>query len=320
MNAEVIRHLAEIERRKLYVDLKYPSLFEYATRELGYCGPTAQRHIDAMRLMKEIPEVEAKIESGALTLSNISQAQIYFREMKRTESTRVVSRAEKAAVLEKLEFKSTREAERELLAISPPEKIRRERVRQIDLEHTEIRFTINAELKAKLQEVRSLMGPRGGALSVAELVAEMATVAAQHFAEKKFGKRRVQAEVSVTRDTKAANERQPVVTTTTQATARSADGGSEASVSMPVTFNVESKLSGAASRTRYIPQSVKHYVWRAAGGKCSCCGSKNNLQFDHVQPVALGGGSTANNLQLLCGSCNLRRGVKTFGVSAMRRG
>ncbi|MBS1985041.1 MAG: HNH endonuclease, partial [Bdellovibrionales bacterium] len=73
-------------------------------------------------------------------------------------------------------------------------------------------------------------------------------------------------------------------------------------------------------RTRYIPRAAKHAIWRKAEGKCVRCGSMHRLNFDHIQPFALGGDSSPENIQLLCGSCNLRRGVVTFGVRAMRRG
>jgi 5-methylcytosine-specific restriction endonuclease McrA len=232
-------------------------------------------------------------------------------------------------------------------------------VRQIDLDHTEIRFTINAELKAKLQEVRSLMGPRGGSLTLAELVAEMASISARHFAEKKFGKKRVRGETSAAgleldRAQGPRAERRRSIHST-QFNARPANGGMDVQTSVtPSTSNVESATASSqlaqslyceskpfsnstsnvesrtsqpqleaariGNRAHYIPQSVKHAVWRAAGGRCACCSSQNNLQFDHVRAVALGGTSTPDNLQLLCGSCNLRRGVKTFGTGAMKRG
>lgn len=38
---------------------------------------------------------------------------------------------------------------------------------------------------------------------------------------------------------------------------------------------------------------------------CQLCGSEENLQFDHIYPVKLGGQGTLENLQLLCQSCNL---------------
>ncbi len=349
LTTEVLRHFTEIERRKLYCDvtrpgdggLKYGSLFEYAVHELGYSEAAASRRIQAMRLVNEMPEVEQKIQSGALSLSNISQAQVFFREIKRAEPTRVVSREEKAAVLAQLEQKSAREAERVLITLSPAEALPRERVRQIDLEHTELRFVVSAELKGKLQVVRSLMGTRGGSLSLAELVSEMAAISARHLAEKKFGKRRVEAEVQgkvtasreaspvavskgatsdvgtgdkthpaakpspFTSDVGTSGKAQPVVT---QNSLFTSDVGTSTRAQLAVTHN-----------TRYIPPSVKHAVWRVARGKCAACGAQHNLQIDHIRPVALGGDSTPDNLQLLCGSCNLRRGVKTFGLTAVRR-
>lgn len=53
-----------------------------------------------------------------------------------------------------------------------------------------------------------------------------------------------------------------------------------------------------------IRQDVKTDVWNRDGGKCVTCGSRENLEFDHIIPVALGGANTARNIQLLCESCN----------------
>jgi len=58
-----------------------------------------------------------------------------------------------------------------------------------------------------------------------------------------------------------------------------------------------------------IPPDVKQLVWRRDGGACRSCGSGVELQYDHVIPVALGGGSTEDNLQILCGPCNRRKGA-----------
>ena len=45
------------------------------------------------------------------------------------------------------------------------------------------------------------------------------------------------------------------------------------------------------------------------GGRCAECGSDFDLQYDHVIPVALGGGDGVDNLQLLCADCNRRKGA-----------
>ena len=59
----------------------------------------------------------------------------------------------------------------------------------------------------------------------------------------------------------------------------------------------------------HIPDDVKQFVWTRDGGECRNCGSKTELQFDHVIPVAMGGSSEAENLQLLCGPCNRMKGA-----------
>jgi hypothetical protein len=57
-----------------------------------------------------------------------------------------------------------------------------------------------------------------------------------------------------------------------------------------------------------IPDSVKLVVWARDGGACVRCGSKLNLHFDHVIPVVKGGGNSAENIQVLCQTCNLKKG------------
>lgn len=63
---QVLHHLREIESRRLFSSLGFKSLFDYAVKKLGYSADQAARRISAMRLLKEIPELEEKIESGAL--------------------------------------------------------------------------------------------------------------------------------------------------------------------------------------------------------------------------------------------------------------
>ena len=56
-----------------------------------------------------------------------------------------------------------------------------------------------------------------------------------------------------------------------------------------------------------IPDDVKRFVFSRDQGRCRHCASNVELQFDHVIPVSLGGASSAENLQILCGTCNRRK-------------
>jgi hypothetical protein len=59
-----------------------------------------------------------------------------------------------------------------------------------------------------------------------------------------------------------------------------------------------------------IPNDVKLAVWARDGGACVQCGSKGEIHFDHVIPVAKGGGNVVENIQILCAPCNLRKSDK----------
>lgn len=67
----------------------------------------------------------------------------------------------------------------------------------------------------------------------------------------------------------------------------------------------EELVEGA--RRERIPAEVRAFVWERDQGRCVSCDAEDDLQFDHVIPFARGGGNAAENLQILCGSCNRRK-------------
>lgn len=56
-------------------------------------------------------------------------------------------------------------------------------------------------------------------------------------------------------------------------------------------------------------EDVRRAVFERNGGQCVECEAGFDLQYDHVIPVALGGATTVENLQLLCSDCNRRKGA-----------
>ena len=67
--------------------------------------------------------------------------------------------------------------------------------------------------------------------------------------------------------------------------------------------------TAAGRRRESLPRDVRLAVWRRDRGRCRECGDGFDLQYDHVIPIALGGASSVDNLQLLCGDCNRAKGA-----------
>ena len=300
----ILHHMREIERRRLFTDLGHSSLFDYSVGELRYSEGQAGRRIAAMRLLKDLPadaaaRIEKKITTGALSLSNVQQARSFFRDKAVAEPHRVITAAEKLNVLELLENKSVRAGQKELLRLAPVVAMPKEKERVITDCATEVRFTMSDALKTKLESVRALLGPKGANMSYAELFDAMSDLSLDALEAKNFGKKRTQS-----LQTDMPNKKALPSTPTTNATA-------DAAMHKVPTNSVN-------ANTRYIPQSIKHIVWQRDRGVCTNCGSRRHLNYDHIKPLALGGGTTSQNLRLLCFQCNQRAGIRTFGVDKMR--
>ena len=66
----------------------------------------------------------------------------------------------------------------------------------------------------------------------------------------------------------------------------------------------EGRESRPRGRRDPMPREVRRVVFERDGGECAECGGTFDLQYDHIIPVARGGASSVENLQLLCGDCN----------------
>ncbi|MEK7691174.1 MAG: hypothetical protein AAB425_09155, partial [Bdellovibrionota bacterium] len=118
LTTELLAHLREVERRRLYAEQGYSSLFDYGRRGLGYCEGSADRRINAMRLLKELPQIEPALKSGELSLSNASALQHFFKnEAKHNQKT--YSGAQKQKLVEDVTGKSRRQCDTLLAALAP---------------------------------------------------------------------------------------------------------------------------------------------------------------------------------------------------------
>ena len=133
LTVEILHHLLEIDRRKLYIRFRCGSLFEYCEKVLKYSGGSASRRIGAMRLLKKLPAVEAKLADGALTLSHLSQIGPFAKYHD-------LNLEQVSDLLKSVEGMSTRQCQSVLAALAP-ETPKPDQSRPIRNEMTEIRLT-----------------------------------------------------------------------------------------------------------------------------------------------------------------------------------
>lgn len=59
-----------------------------------------------------------------------------------------------------------------------------------------------------------------------------------------------------------------------------------------------------------IPGDIRLAVFERDNYTCRHCGSKENLQADHIVPEKRGGKAVMDNMQTLCKTCNIKKGAK----------
>ena len=76
---------------------------------------------------------------------------------------------------------------------------------------------------------------------------------------------------------------------------------------------------------RHVPAHVKAAVWERDGGRCTFvsdsgrrCAATKRLEYDHIDPVALGGKATVERVRLRCRAHNQLEAERVFGAEFMR--
>lgn len=66
----------------------------------------------------------------------------------------------------------------------------------------------------------------------------------------------------------------------------------------------EHRFSAAADKRLYSG-ALRSYILKRANHRCEHCGSKSELQVDHIKPFSVGGKTTIENARVLCRKCNI---------------
>lgn len=291
---EVLDHLNEVERRELYLELGYGSMFVYCTDELGYSASAAKRRLCTARCIARFPEARPLLEANEINLSTITQV------------SRILKPENAHAILERIRRQSQREVEAIIAEYEPLAALPQDRARTVVVRvpvapksapegskgveevqdrngpepepplppamkferHTVVQFTAREDVFSKLERVRSLASHRLPANAALE---ELIEFLADYFTQRE--------------DPKERHERREAKQTVKRE-APTSDG------------------------PRQIPAQVRDEVFVRDQGQCTFvgaqarCGTAHTLQLDHVQPVALGGTADRDNLRLLCAKHN----------------
>jgi 5-methylcytosine-specific restriction endonuclease McrA len=166
---ELIEHLREVDRRLLHAELGYGSLFEFCTKELGLSEGSAQRRIQAMRLVRDVPEARESLESGRLTLSNAAKVQTVAQAARRLGAP-----IDKREAVRQVERLSQRECEQKLFELAP-HALPTERERIVSPTERELRLVITEELHMKLKRLKELLSHAMPEATTTELLDRLAT-------------------------------------------------------------------------------------------------------------------------------------------------
>lgn len=315
----VLRHLREVEIRRLFVDLGYSSMYAYCIKHLKYSENKTSSRLASARLMTELPEIEEQIETGCLNITTLSKVQTFMRTEKTIQHE--LNKDQKLALIAQCENKPTRQIAKDLIQKSHRPALLAEKFKMttvvlsdnsLSLEYTKFEALLDQNDQDMLQEFKNLYAhdlPDQANVSVLKFLLKKAL---QH-KKKNLGidKKSLQR-VNGKNDGNAPLPISPKV--------------NENSVNRNTSKTVKNLSNTTNKKTapqrKVLPIAVKRFLWQRAQACCEHvdskmkirCSSKFALQPDHIIPIALGGSDEIENLQLLCRVHNSRRAIKTFGI------
>lgn len=284
ITAEIVELIREIDSKRTYLNLGHTSMFSFLTKEMGYTPAAAMRRIDAARLLKEVPELQKDLKSGEINLSQVSMLAQAVRQKEKENNSKnskiqKINSNEKRVLLEKVRSKDLVQTQKALaqdldLQVKDYEK----KIVQKD-ESFRVEVTLTKEQMQQLERVKELISHQNPNPNWAELV----SLLAENFLKQK----------------------DPLQRKTTSA-------------AVPASrHKTEEKQIKNTQNKRYIPQKIRTEIFQRDQ---SCqwvslklvegrelkhiCGSKFQLQVDHIEPIWQDGKSEKENLQLLCSTHN----------------
>ena len=330
---EVVLHLGEVERRRLYLKLAYSSMFEYCVEHLGYSRSAAGRRLQIARCARRHPELVRMLRRGEINLMTAGiLAPVLTGENKKT-------------LLAEARHKSQRELERLAQEYRPPVDVP-DRVRPI-----RVRVPVAKRPEpAKSPEGESQSGTlRGSSLSLTEVCdaasaqnetssasghATVRKLVVQFSASEAFMSKYAKAGALLSNKQGAGAGFEEVfeaildefIDRHSPEKRRERRERRKKSSQRAATPARQGNGASSSHAKRYVPAAVRDEVFARDGGQCTFVGangkrclSKTALHVDHIKPFALGGSNDASNLRLLCANHNRLEAERAYGEDHMQQ-
>ncbi len=267
ITAEIITLISEIDRRKLFIEMGFSSLFAYLTEEIGYSASSAQRRIEAARISRQVYGVSEKLKTGAINLSTLSMAAQAIREKSKT--CKITSELKQDLIL-KIENKNVKETQVILAQTLDLPVVNFEKIKYQQDESLRLELTLNRSQNEKLQKAKEVASHALINPNLADLIEFLADFYVQKKGPDQLATKKMVS--SVAKCTSASE--------------------------------VKNERYVSAALRRKIFQRDQSCQWREKGTQ-KICGSKHQLEIHHQKPLWAGGTSSEENLLLTCRTHNL---------------
>jgi len=335
--ADLIIHLAEVERRELHHAEGFSSMFSYCTRVLSLSEDAAILRLRAMRAVRRRPEILADLTSGALNLSTIRLLEPYLTS------------ANAVTLLASARHKGKREVEKLVRAHDPLPDVA-DSVRKLPSLRMQTvaapQFTTDVPTAAPRSETAASAATplhEGGAASEVQLsphprasvIAPLgpARYKVQFTAPEELHAKLLRAR-ELLRHRIPSGDLAQVMDLALDALLERLEKQKYAATSRPrrqaaprrhaqAVKSDQAEANRAPSRA--IPAAVKRAVWERDGGRCAfigasghSCGEAGFVEFHHRVPFADEGEATVENIALRCRAHNQYEARLDFGPDLIR--
>jgi hypothetical protein len=306
--AEVIRYLAEVDRRRLYLDVACSSLHSFCIERLGYSEEEATKRMRVARLCARMPRVIDELETGGIHLTGLFVLSNVLTDENADAllaEARGKTRREIEAVLARwfpqpdvLPMIVPVPASREVTcpgtgdcgatggAVTASVETPRPRIEALSAHSFRVELTASAELRAKIDLAQNLLSHVIAPGDLPRLIERALDALIETETKRRLGAG------------KARKSRSP-------------------------------RPRQSSKPSRHVPVEVAREVWDRDGRQCTFvdaqgrrCGERRFLTLEHRDPFARGGPATVENLCVLCTPHNQESARRVFGeehVDAKRR-